>query len=1790
MTRTTYLVATSLLALGLTPIASAQGSGSHLHSWQKQAALTRSVFGRHGSVSPAPLGCKNQKGGCVPGRNQIDYQPTGKTASRSACALGGTTPLSDCYDVALDELHGALWSGDLLRLFGAGVRARDVFERAEQSSGAPSWLHKNSSDNLLNQFFAQHGVEVDSLGPCAVPSAASDYERYQCLASAQGPSRATYRSAVTMLDHHNDILVNRGNVSGAMERLKKIFEGATGAVTAKMIATDKFDPRLGPGVQRIDLLGKMVYLRAATGDMTADIATENAFISDIKAFVPEMANAPIVEARLALFAAQRSAMRYSPSVKDNVVTDAQLYGDLVDLYDAIEKAAVLADITQAGLGHTPAKVYGAFAATWIARPFDAQLDRWNDAITGIPGVFDGVFSIDGSGICNWFTVSDVTHSWTMLIPVQREEQIWIPDCLVLWDNDCNPDVDGHWETITWTEWVEGPTFTTTVQVVTTESIRDNYASLLNADDLDEDGNPNFVDVDGNGAPDHDYSFGALNDHASIILAGINADDCLSELQGYSGAYNNEFDANELNCSDAPGGSDDCQSSYGGGNDNFIPYYVAVRICPSFVANAVGINSVGLSTMNELTSVDSSCPTLLEYVATVADSLKLAGSDMLDPATDDDGPMDELLADFANEGLLLTAPVAGMFRQRETMAYFSSESLTGCNDTPIADCTGLGVVLARADIALDAIRKGFAVLGDFTEIDRDIHNLVGNTAIATFAADGVDECDDGDMISCLTNNRDQSRALFYRRLREAVATYQSLRMDQLEVLARYMDKMPATCVITTDSDSDGEQDSYSCDTATTECASYCDHFAEALAVVDTTTTEMEKIVGDLEEQKAVLEAGGGSATLATFAGEIIELANSIPVAANASVTSLVRGIDWLGDRKGDWAVVSSSDPATDVAAELSTLATAGDDFAGNYSGWVREYLNTLTKKLDFAEASTSVAAMGHNNAAEMCSTLDGEPAPLGCGMCAVGDANCTTDGLALSTDNPTAEYINEVISDNYCQLSVGQYPDIALNLADASSPDYPGASDSYIDWASENGLAACPELPTLDIDALIATYNGTLVTQDVLAMKAALVDIEWAARDINRYVANIKNATDLFDWYTNIHQQYNAKRSFGEWLADGVICGASVLGALALAIFPEPTGATKAASAAAWIGAGKVCASRFATGTENLFPEDGNLSASQLNFAASLMHSQLREADQIYELIGKIEQFVQRLSHYESLIITFRSRVAEFKRTVAYSNQSLDTLSHYNTFADPAFVQFEEESLNNIRSDFRVYARMVQDVRRKVIYDIGNPLPEGADYSVNSSETYYLPSVAELTILAGYNAGFTSAWDRLNVNTITDSDRNLVATASLIDKVFLDFRLTYGDRTANAQTKFIGSNLTDGLLDDDGDGYQDMIDGELQFGDRGEKAMLGDSRFYDPSDDTASGCAHGRVDMSDYCAVYANTGQPTSAGQCADIRTMPLLERVQLAHLDHTVRSEGIETFECFDHGGVFTIRAGTGSGAGGRFNGLDMPFPNWAADPNVSWQRGLANTFSESYYAAQTKTVQRIMDRYLDGIEDSDRSLSVNAKFYPGHFAYYIDMETDVFEPEADLFNDTAKAAQTQSEQFVGAAVFCSDLTACGANAASVNEGNEIDIVLFGDGYKSNRCRYDDAYAADALFDTHRYSDGSTRQAQMSFKMDHDLISSVKAYSHVTPESTPFLTDALAASWLNARPLHASGMLLIVRGIYKNGDIADNANTWALYKTASSTPTLRVAVDYSYYATDVIVGAANIDLEGFLTCEPNTAP
>ncbi len=684
------------------------------------------------------------------------------------------------------------------------------------------------------------------------------------------------------------------------------------------------------------------------------------------------------------------------------------------------------------------------------------------------------------------------------------------------------------------------------------------------------------------------------------------------------------------------------------------------------------------------------------------------------------------------------------------------------------------------------------------------------------------------------------------------------------------------------------------------------------------------------------------------------------------------------------------------------------------------------------------------------------------------------------------------------------------------------------------------------------------------------------------------AKDLFDQYTDVVQTYNSQQATKEWLGDIAICGASVLGAVALAVFPEPTGATKAASAAAWIGAGKTCTARFATGTEDLFPNDGNLSAEQLAFANSLMQSQLRESEQVYTLIGKIEHFVQKVSNYESLIIAFRSRISELKRTATYGNTALDNLSYYSTFSDSSFIQFEEESLNNKRSEFRVYARMVQDLRRTVVYDIGNKLPENSDYTVNGAETYYMPAVAELTILSSYGASFASAWDNLDTTTMTDGDKNLVSTASLLDKIFLDFRLTYGDRSTNTITKFVGTDLVSGLQDDDGDGLQDLVGGELQFGDRGEKAMLGDSRFYDPSEATPSGCAKGWVDVSDYCTSFANTGGPVIAGNCADIRTMPLLERTQLAHLDHMVRSESVETFACEDNLGTYTIHAGTGSGTSGRFNGVDMPFPNWAA-PSTVWARGIANTFSQSYYDAQTATVRKIMDTYLDGIESSDKSLSVNAKFYPGHFAYHIDMDNDVFEPEADLFNDVTKAPQTMSEQFVGAALFCTDGLACGVNMTTLGQATEMDLVLFGDSYKANRCRWDDPYITDILDESHRYTDGTTRQAQITFKMDHDLITT-NALSHTTPEATPLLDDALSAEWFNARPLHTKGMMFLVRGIYKDGDVADNINTWAPYTTLSTLPVLRLAVRYSYYDTDAIVGAANIDLDTFLTCDPNTAP
>lgn len=1731
---------------------------------KKEAALTRWVFGHNGDVSDAPLACAPAAGPCVVGATHRNFAAPVAVPPLATCAPGGGGPLLGCYAGAIERLQQALDSGQAWVLFEAAQRARDVATRADAAPGVPAWMKSASPNNLLIRFYADQGMQLTALGSCVT---GTEKARYACMGGPAGPSDAVFRAAIDILDHHSDVLVNWGETVGARARLEKIVRSASAPGFSAMVAVGLLDPLRGPGLPRADLLGKIAYLRTLTGE-AGSFATEKAYFDGLTAYQADPGS-PRLSANLWLFSAMRAATWTNWQTRSTFVVDPLTDADLVSLLDAINMGVHLELVRGDRAAATAAGQLAAhMASTRRAMAFDSLglLERWTHDLGDF--LLDFGWS-DGLAHCDWFTVEDIVRSVTAMYPVTETERVWIDDCLPHQDG-CEPG-SGHWETFTTTTWVQGPTTTITIgETVIAESIRANYKQLLDADDGD------YVDADHDFVPDIDYEDATLLTNATIARAGILADECLNELETVSGGYQHSLDAGDLQCTS----DSDCHDDYGGSDGRlFLPYEMAARLCPTYAANAVGINAVALAN-GEVIGEALDCPTPLEFVATVADTLENADSKFIDAIDAKLGDINALLADFLLEGFLLTTPVAGMLRQRADLAYFSHEPLGDCADTPTGDCVGLAVQKSRLDAAADAILKGIALYRQFSRIDRGEQSLDGDDALATWAADGVAVCEacTGLCLECLGDSKPQIRALGYRRLRDAIGLYQSVRSDEIELLRRQLDGMPGACRLDSDADGDGVVD---CDAANPACGEFCPLYDEASDLVAQTASDMTSAVTDLDEQLAITESIGTSSELESLISDTSALAAATSDGVAADHAVMLNGVDWLGNRQGEWAVVSfasGSSLSEQIESDLAVFEQDAIDFGGEYGGWVASYLDELADQEAFALAATDASLEAQGAVGAYCQDLGtGAAAPGGCGL-----------GTELDSQNPTAQHINGVLETRFCNVANAQFAEVAVSLTDPTSPNYLPAGDPYLDWVAEKGLDACPELLTVDVDALTAEFGGSLIERNVLGMDTALRELEAAVTDFHGFVQLMDRVDDLFNEYEDAVGAYQRQQATKEFVLDALVCGAAVVGATAATI------GSYGAGAGTWVGAAQVCHDRYKDDAGDLI--FGDITPEDLAFENAFLNQDVARAEQLYTFTNKLENVLLRVADYEAQVFVYRSQLAAFQRAIAFSNTSLDALGAYRAENDPVFLANENDELRLLKANFKEFAGRIEEAQATIVYDMANLVPEAAAFQREVNDVYWMPRLAEIAVAAPASIDpddVDTAYTFLEMvgGTVEPAvqDQSLLAAASLLLRVYDDFRDVYGERLP-AETAFIGSGLA-GLSDADGDGIQDRSGSELVYDNPGEYAMLGDSRFYDPGGATGDGpsaaCAPGWVDVSHYCSTFTD-GTPTAAGDCADIRAMTVQDRLELAHLDHMVRSVGVEAFDCtVDGGGTIGVAARVGSGSGGRFTGGALGDLPWPDHDVTDWYRG-HEVVDTAFYLAQTKAVRTMIDLYLDGVEDETAALSSNFNFYPGDYVYQIDMANPWLEPEVDVLDGAVDAPQTMSEQLDAMVVVCTSFVSCGATSTSVEDDKPIDMVVFGPyGHKGTRCRQN---AADAVASGNVYPDGASRQTQIAFRTDHDLAAgTIQTFKQVLPEADPMIEDALDASTLLQRPLHATRLLFSVHALYQQSGIADNTDAWAFH-LGGTEPRLRVAARYSYYNTDPILGAPSIAIDDFLTCPLGSEP
>jgi hypothetical protein len=1824
-----------------------------------------------GSDENVAISCKLGRPTCEPDATYFNLAPFRSVPSLTACQ-SGTATLPACYAGAVTVLEHALLDGDVAKLFEAAARTRHIVQRRAAGAPGPEWM--GTSGDLLVRFFSDQGVRLDSLGNCVTGS----YDtRYRCMAGPSGPRCDVFRAAVDVLDRFNGYRMMFGDSCRTEERSLAIFRHATAPLTLKMMDLNRFDPQLACGPVGVEQLGKYVLagaLRNTTPSSGGDLVAE---IDAIRGWAPAGARAAAPTARLMTILAQDAAARKTTS-GSLAILDAAVNDDVISLYRTIHAASSIHAIRGSALQAATVndlfnRVAGAHGADWrdlltdyfggwivdYGQPSSDEAltqfaetqspcalvsleEQFDTMHTLLPGIIAQRRRLECEPVEQNQHDRDEDGGWDSGDPTRGfdeplcEEEA-LPDELINGDA-YNPfpgsggprdylELDCHW--VTYWETVEGPRIEETLipvgNRIVIDSLRETYRKVL----------------------DYEYSDDKwYMDHSqdpttpvTVARAGFHRATCLDEFAAQVGNYGYD-EATAVDCGGTPCSTYDL--------DDYLPYAVAVRLCPTYVADALGVEAGTPADPDD--DVDT-CITPYEYVYNVGhyllDLVENGDIDLLEELDtclrDDDCGVDATgetlataIADLANEAMLLTMPPAGMFRQQADLASFSPIYVTsGCGDITdpsvpgYGHCTGLDVAAARQDRAFGVLEKGIDLFQTYAAIDADIRPLtpsgIGvNVDLGDAIPDQSELAYDACLGSaCADNTATYTRAHTYRRVQDLLKLYQYLDADRFETAWRRLDGFDTSCLVGDDRDGDGTPDLLECDAScTTDCALWNDATAR---IADTDTT-----MAAIEETLGLHGAEIAGADLSRFVDAQATFARSLAEQVAGSYHAAASGVDWLGYRAGRWYVDTPDGAVQEIENRLVDLDIAASSWG--YETYIDGYVDTLLRKAEFSATVSNLRSTSDGNQASFCAPV-GEPttpAPDGCG---VGDEwrSELLPAAPPETELDTyllVDWVNQAIRDNLCDVHIvldGTRHSVGLEAID-------NPADPYLVFLSDVGLdpsnERCPQLTALDVENLIDRYTGTLVTDGIEPMRAALIEIGLAAQDYRAYLELMAQQNALFEDYENAFGTYSdAGVSTASWVQDGIVCaGAAVTTIFALAASgvigaAAPSAAVVAGPVAAgWtVGAWTACASRLASdiGEETgLFPQGGVTSAEDLQFELTYMHHQSAQAEQLYTLTQKLESFVLDTVGYQQAVLRYASLVAAFEREQALADDAFDALYDFGTapWLDPTVMLFEEEELGSLRRDFRDYASLVRELHRLVEYDVGHAIPEGRLYSPVVGSSFYMPRLSEIAIFKSYGeSDAAGAHDPELVSSTADGSDvpaenvNLVAMASLLRHLHEEFESTYEIREPGY-----------GWLGTSSVGIDDPTQN------RGEHAMLSDSVFYDPSGHVDPQCddVAGMFDLHDFCRVLhrLDTLQEvalTDGGTCVDANAMIArwdaaginsdMRRMNLAYLSHMlvgVDASGarIEVFKCTSTGdpslGEIDVNVNSDLFTGGR-NYFTADELGTVATTGGYYHTGTGITVS--HYENQHPVVRGVIDRFMTDAARSNLASS-SISYLPGHYLFHIDFSggtgetSDVFDPEEHLLFNEPTPNTTMAEQIESVALACTGGLAC----ADPIEHRAALVLLGTTAYQGDRCELSGHVSADelgAIHPTFSYDGVQPLQERVPYEMDPTVVLNDASWVVVTsaPESNADVDAILETqNAVHHRPLHVNGMILMVAGASESAG-TEYAAPWALYyqgtsTTAPPTPRLRLKLKYSYYSTSATVNGEDTNFDGLLECfAPNVA-
>lgn len=1762
---------------------------------QVEKLLLHRVF--PGPTADSGLACKWEQDTCVPVSTHLSFTTATTVPTLDACQTGQAT-LQACYKAAITRLQDALDAGNALALFEAGYRTKDVIQRAKQGASAPPWLEVEGPTNLLFQFFSGQGLPLAQLGNCRTGTADA---KYACLGALPRP---IFRAALAALDRHNAILVRNGRIAGAGTRALAIFRSGVAPMTIGMAQRNAFDPTAGAGAAYVHELGKYFFLRAYEGKMTGTAAnSEVAHLDTIVGYKPaSLGAAP--SAYTMIVAANRGGARWNATTKQLDILDAYLRDDAIELINSTHWTRSLLGVR----GQTSSLQLADNLVNAVARPMSAEnLDLLSasgwwlpyDQIREMQALSQAESYLDP---CGWISIKDIYGTERQRVEETRVETYWDQECLANVDQTCDlvaakgGDYDACYDslketcklerTVTVMVWKNVPVVIG--QDVEAKSLREGYWELL------ESNTTPIYDYDGDGDPDLNY-----NDESSATIAnagvwaGNATEGCLGELDTlgsqYSSTYNIVGDGADT---DGNGAADEDVTNRFGSVINswdFVPYPVAARICPAYTRKVVGLDdqpllyrpmtlrAVSATTGTIKTvSINQTCDTPWAYTNRVADLLGDPDLAALRAEIEEDLTGDESLRttimDFAGEAFLLALPVAGTFEQHADLAYVAGNVPNGTGDSWYGAHVGVDNLASKLAESETVLNKSLDLVVEFGAIRTGISSATGWQAIPELSEDGFLACSSG---ACGDNSTTHVRGMFYKRMRDALDLYQRNARTRLEVSWRRLDgKLTSSCLAASDTNADGIADATTCSAATPGCEDICEWSGDADDVVADATETIGAVRDMLLEQEPYL----ADADLIAYVGDLRAFADAIVVDLEVRRAQMAAGIDYLGDRTGRWAPQITVDAETDLDVLLGTLDASSTSFG--YEDFIAGYLERIAVTAQMADTEASAAGTAYLGLAEYCADNDNNIDPDGCGM-----------GSPWTTAETMVAEVNADIRDTLCGSTLRLYYPADGQVQHVERTIDLGAAEYsfYVSQMAGMGYVdGCPQLTSPSFESL--GDNTGSVAEHLASLQRALLDIQLQLSNIrtsmermedDSYAAAVLGVT----LYTFEDQQ----RTIEQWV-DGILCGSAIVGsALACGVTSEFTAGMSCVGAVG--GAVSACA---ALADDDWF--DSQVTTEEVQLAFYEYSTSLQENAEMAQLAGELNTFVGTAFDYGDAALAYAGEQAAFSRALAVTNQTMAGM--YNDLAsDPTAWFFQDQAFQSMKANFLGYADDVRDAHHLLEYATGHAIGEGLTLPIGNT-TYCLPRLADITVFKTYDSDFGTARADLSYGSCsaaTDpADLNVVAMASVLDELSFAFADVYGAR-AEQDAWLVGAGSALGGIDRDGDGIATSADDVLaRAWNPGEWALLADSGFYDPlgyddvdSDTNGVVCPLGQIDLQDVCSHFIG-GDAVLDATCFDPRTLSNVERVNLAFLDHMVRGEGVETFACTKSASGYTVGVAvadyfTYSQLGGT--------PAWLANaaPNEDWYLEIPNGITKPYYLAQTRTVQKMIDRYFAEVRTSELTLGAGAvNRVPGTFWFVLDTSspageagatTPLFDMEQDLLTGDIGATTTMAEQLVSMAFLCSDEFAC-----PDAQPHEVDLVMFGPGYQGDR-----------------YQHSSGRQEQVMYRMGPHVMDAAGSWAaRITdvimqaPQIDAMLANPNVQSQFARRPLHTNGMLLSVAGAANSdGDVYVDALTgletrWALYRTIDPGQTLasriRIKARYSYYGTSADQLSNYYNLVDLLPC------